>query len=93
MAGAIAGRDVEEHGLEFRRATELDLRAEYDLFELRAGLEAVPPESAALATLDSGADGFDRAVDHRFWGERAAQANLWLLGGEPIATHPSTARD
>ena len=45
----------------------------------------MPPESAALATLDRGAYGFDRAVDHRFWGERAAQANLWLLGGEPIA--------
>jgi hypothetical protein len=178
MAGAIAGRDVEEHGLEFRRAAELDLRAEYDLFvaaegelwhrhglgwtaapfqdwsaphrhllteggersfvaldgerlagfsaalargdtwflaalfvvstgmyawrslkpttpiptlsgaprcELPAGLEAVPPESVALATLDGGAHGFDRAVDHRFWGARAAQANLWLLAGEPIA--------
>jgi hypothetical protein len=32
MAGAIAVRDVEEHGLEFRRAAELDLWAEYDLF-------------------------------------------------------------
>jgi GNAT superfamily N-acetyltransferase len=212
MAGAIAGRDVEEHGLEFRRAAELDLRAEYDLFvaaegelwhrhglgwtaspfqdwsaphrhlltedgersfvaldgerlagfsaalargdtwflaalfvapayqgrrvgrdlldrswagdyrrrmtitdsiqpvstgmyarrglipttpiltlsgaprcELPAGLEAVPPEAAALATLDRGAYGFDRAADHRFWRQRAAPANLWLLGGEPIA--------
>jgi len=53
--------------------------------ELPAGLEAAPPEPEALATLDRGAYGFDRAVDHRFWGERAAQANLWLLAGEPIA--------
>lgn len=53
--------------------------------ELPAGLEAVPPEAAVLATLDRGAYGFDRAVDHRFWGARAAQANLWLLAGEPVA--------
>jgi GNAT superfamily N-acetyltransferase len=50
-----------------------------------AGLEAVPPEPAALAALDRGAYGFERAADHRFWGRRAAQARLWLLGGEPIA--------
>jgi GNAT superfamily N-acetyltransferase len=49
------------------------------------GLEAVRPEPEALATLDRGAYGFDRAADHRFWGERAAHANLWLLAGEPIA--------
>jgi GNAT superfamily N-acetyltransferase len=53
--------------------------------DLPAGLEAVPPEPAALATLDRGAYGFDRAADHRFWRQRAAPANLWLLGGEPIA--------
>jgi GNAT superfamily N-acetyltransferase len=49
------------------------------------GLEAVAPEPEALAALDRGAYGFDRAADHRFWGERAAHANLWLLAGEPIA--------
>jgi GNAT superfamily N-acetyltransferase len=49
------------------------------------GLQAVPPEPEALATLDRGAYGFDRAADHRFWAERAAHANLWLLAGEPMA--------
>ena len=49
------------------------------------GLEAIPPEPEALATLDRGAYGFERGADHRFWGEQAAQANLWLLAGEPIA--------
>jgi hypothetical protein len=49
------------------------------------GLQAVPPEPEALATLDRGAYGFDRAADHRFWGARAAHATLWLLAGEPIA--------
>jgi hypothetical protein len=49
------------------------------------GLQAVPPEPEALATLDHGAYGFDRAADHRFWGARAAHATLWLLAGEPIA--------
>jgi GNAT superfamily N-acetyltransferase len=53
--------------------------------DLPAGLEAVPPEPEALATLDHAAYGFDRAADHRFWRQRAAQANLWLLAGEPIA--------
>jgi hypothetical protein len=53
--------------------------------ELPAGLEAVPAEPEAVATLDRDAYGFDRAVDHRFWGARAAQENLWLLAGEPIA--------
>jgi hypothetical protein len=53
--------------------------------ELPAGLEAAPPEPEALAALDRGAYGFERAADHRFWGQRAAQATLWLLAGEPIA--------
>jgi hypothetical protein len=51
-----------------------------------AGLEAIPPAPEALATLDRGAYGFDRATDHRFWGARAAHANLWLLAGEPTAS-------
>jgi GNAT superfamily N-acetyltransferase len=49
------------------------------------GLQAIPPEPEALATLDRSAYGFDRAADHRFWAERAAHANLWLLAGEPMA--------
>jgi GNAT superfamily N-acetyltransferase len=49
------------------------------------GLEAIPPEPEALATLDRRGYGFDRAVDHRFWRQGAAHANLWLRAGEPIA--------
>jgi GNAT superfamily N-acetyltransferase len=53
--------------------------------ELPPGLEATPPEPEALATLDRGAYGFDRAADHRFWREQADEAKLWLQAGEPIA--------
>jgi hypothetical protein len=49
------------------------------------GLEAVPPNPGAVAALDRAAYGFERAADHRFWGEQAAQVTLWLLAGEPIA--------
>jgi GNAT superfamily N-acetyltransferase len=49
------------------------------------GLEAVPTEPEALRSLDRGAYGFERDADHRFWHEQAAEANLWLLAGEPIA--------
>lgn len=49
------------------------------------GLEAIPLEPEALATLDRGAYGFDRGTDHRFWREQATEAKLWLLAGEPIA--------
>jgi GNAT superfamily N-acetyltransferase len=49
------------------------------------GLDAVATEPEALTTLDRGAYGFERAADHRFWREQAAEANLWLLAGEPIA--------
>jgi hypothetical protein len=50
-----------------------------------AGLEAVPTEPEALTALDRVAYGFERAADHRLWRELAAEANLWLLAGEPIA--------
>jgi GNAT superfamily N-acetyltransferase len=49
------------------------------------GVEAIPSEPEALATLDRAAYGFERAVDHRYWRGRADDANLWLLAGEPIA--------
>lgn len=52
--------------------------------DLPDGLEAIAPEPAALATLDRYAYGFERAADHRFWREQAADASLWLLAGEPI---------
>lgn len=49
------------------------------------GLEATRPETEALAQLDGCAYGFERPVDHQFWGERSTAANLWLHAGEPIA--------
>ena len=53
--------------------------------DLPADLEAVPTEPDALTTLDRAAYGFGRDADHRFWREHAAEANLWLIAGQPIA--------
>jgi hypothetical protein len=53
--------------------------------DLPADLEAVPTEPDALTTLDRAAYGFRRDADHRFWREHAAEANLWLIAGQPIA--------
>jgi GNAT superfamily N-acetyltransferase len=52
--------------------------------DLPADLEAVPTEPDALTTLDRAAYGFGRDADHRFWREQA-EANLWLIAGQPIA--------
>jgi GNAT superfamily N-acetyltransferase len=54
--------------------------------DLPPDLEAVVPEPEPLAALDRDAYGFDRAADHRFWREQAAEANLWLLAGDAIAS-------
>jgi hypothetical protein len=51
---------------------------------LPSGVSAVARTAAALAVLDRAAYGFDRAVDHAFWGARAS-ATLWLRDGEPVA--------
>lgn len=53
--------------------------------DLPADLEAVPTEPDALTTLDRAAYGFGRDADHRFWREHAAEANLWLIAGQPVA--------
>ena len=53
--------------------------------DLPADLEAVSTEPDALTTLDRAAYGFGRDADHRFWREHAAEANLWLIAGQPIA--------
>ena len=53
--------------------------------DLPVDLEAVPTEPDTLTALDRNAYSFERASDHRFWREHAAEANLWLLAGEPIA--------
>ena len=53
--------------------------------DLPADLESVPIEADALTTLDRAAYGFGREADHRFWREHAAEANLWLIAGQPIA--------
>jgi len=49
-----------------------------------AGLAAVEAEPDAIGALDLAAYGFDRAVDHAYWGGIAA-CTLWLRGGEPVA--------
>lgn len=53
--------------------------------ERPADLEAVPTEPHALMLLDRAAYGFERDADHRFWQAQAAEANLWILAGEPVA--------
>lgn len=53
--------------------------------DLPADLEAIPTELDAVTTLDRAAYGFGREADHRFWREHAAEANLWLIAGQPIA--------
>jgi GNAT superfamily N-acetyltransferase len=47
-------------------------------------LEPAEADGRALAALDRAAYGFDRAVDHEYWG-RHARGTLWLRGGEPAA--------
>jgi GNAT superfamily N-acetyltransferase len=42
------------------------------------------PDADSLAVLDHEAYGFDRAVDHAFWGAQAVPA-LWLHDGQPVA--------
>jgi GNAT superfamily N-acetyltransferase len=49
------------------------------------GLEVIPPELDALTALDRCAYGFARLPDHRYWAGQAAECNLWLRAGEPIA--------
>ena len=48
-------------------------------------LEAAAPEPEALASLDRAAYGFDRVVDHAYWGAGPGRGTLWLRGGEPCA--------
>ncbi len=47
-------------------------------------LEAAAAPGEALLALDLAAYGFDRAVDHAYWGA-IARRTLWLRGGEPVA--------
>jgi hypothetical protein len=52
------------------------------------GLEAIPPEPEALATLDRAANGLERGADHRYWRARAAGADLWQLTVPPNRRNP-----
>lgn len=52
--------------------------------EVASDLVASEVTQSALAALDRAAYGFDRSVDHAFWGTRAV-ATLWLERGEPVA--------
>ena len=48
------------------------------------GLVPSVPSAEALRALDFAAYGFDRAVDHAYWGP-IARCTLWLAAGEPAA--------
>ena len=48
------------------------------------GVEASSPTGTELAELDRAAYGFDRAVDHAFWGSQA-ELTLWRRDGAPLA--------
>ena len=52
--------------------------------ETPSGLEAARADPDALRLLDVAGYGFDRAVDHAYWGE-AGTCTLWLRTGEPVA--------
>jgi GNAT superfamily N-acetyltransferase len=49
------------------------------------GLEPAPPNAEALRTLDQAAYGFDRSVDHEFWGRVSSSKTLWVRDGEAVA--------
>jgi GNAT superfamily N-acetyltransferase len=53
--------------------------------DARSGLEAASTEPSALAALDRAAYGFDRAIDHAYWGAEPGRGTLWLRAGEPCA--------
>jgi hypothetical protein len=48
-------------------------------------LEAAPPSAEALGAIDLVAYGFDRTVDHEFWGRVNSQKTVWVRDGEPVA--------
>src|SRR5918911_5661048 len=52
--------------------------------EEREALEPAAPAPEALAALDAGGYGFDRAVDHAYW-RGVGRGTLWLRDGEPAA--------
>jgi GNAT superfamily N-acetyltransferase len=49
------------------------------------GLEATGPTPEALRLIDLAAYGFDRAVDHDFWGRTSSRARVWIKDGDPRA--------
>jgi GNAT superfamily N-acetyltransferase len=48
-------------------------------------IEPIEPSSDALRTIDLAAYGFDRSVDHEFWGRTSTRSTLWAREGEPCA--------
>jgi GNAT superfamily N-acetyltransferase len=48
-------------------------------------LEATEPSPEALRLIDLAAYGFDRAVDHDFWGRTSSRARVWVEDGQPLA--------
>jgi GNAT superfamily N-acetyltransferase len=53
--------------------------------QLVSGLDAVPPHAGALRSVDLAAYGFDRRVDHEFWGRVSSRTTVWVRGGEAVA--------
>jgi GNAT superfamily N-acetyltransferase len=47
-------------------------------------LEAMAPSAAALRAIDLAAYGFDRGVDHEFWGRASVEKTVWLRGDEAV---------
>jgi GNAT superfamily N-acetyltransferase len=48
-------------------------------------LQSAAPTPEALRAIDLAAYGFDRTVDHEFWGRTSSRATVWLRDGQPCA--------
>jgi GNAT superfamily N-acetyltransferase len=48
-------------------------------------LDAVPPSGEALRAIDLAAYGFDRRVDHEFWGRASSHKTVWVRHGDAVA--------
>lgn len=62
----------------------LDFEGAVRAAQAHARLEPTAPTADALLELDLAAYGFDRAVDHAFWGP-VAECTLWLRDARPVA--------
>jgi GNAT superfamily N-acetyltransferase len=63
----------------------LELRGRPTIEAGDGGLEATRPTPEALRLIDLASYGFDRAVDHDFWGRTSPRATVWVGNGDPRA--------